>query len=124
VIRAQKITTIRRRENWPKWARYLTVDRAADFLWSALPEYGGISCRWNADLQKVKRLDICGQPSKILRNLVSPTIRRIVPSALKRKIVYLPPGIYPVTITEMMFPSRKFRIIITDDEKKWTVSPP
>ena len=36
----------------------------------------------------------------------------------KRKTIYMPPGIYPVTILEMMYPSRKYRIVITPDGKK------
>ncbi len=73
------VKTIKRRKAWPKWARYLTVDRSCDMLWSALPEYGGISCRWGADLSNVKCLDVFGQATKIIRRWNYPIIRRIVP---------------------------------------------
>ncbi len=35
-----------------------------------------------------------------------------------RKIVYLPPGIYGVTMLELMYPSSEFRIIVRDLPKK------
>ena len=37
----------------------------------------------------------------------------------KRETVYIPPGIYGVGIMEIMFPPDKFRVIVTDDKKKW-----
>jgi hypothetical protein len=36
----------------------------------------------------------------------------------KRKTVYMSPGIYPITILEELYPSRKYRIVITKDGKK------
>ena len=44
---------------------------------------------------------------------------RSKPKKTKRQTVYIPPGIYGVGMMEILFPPDKFRVVVTDDKKKW-----